>query len=807
MVATVVAISTLLVSASVYVLQRESLTGLIEATLENDREATREAFENYLRDIESELTLWSSLPATKEALARFSSAWADLPADRSSYLQRTYIDENPNPAGEKHRLTDAADGSIYSGVHSAFHPFFNALKDASGYYDVFLIDTEGNLVYSVFKEPDFATNLQDGVFANSGLGRAFRHAMEDGATSAFVDFAPYEPSNSAPASFIARQVLSENGDPLGVIAFQMPIDRLDGLVGSLGHDVFAMVVGSDGLMRNNDPRVDEDTILEGAISSPAVDAALSGEVLVTPDERAGVVYVQSAAPLEFLGTTWAFLVETESSVAFAPLAALRNTVVIVATLCIVFAGLVALWLSRSISRPIVALAEVLRRLIDGALDSDVGHQDRTDEIGDVARSVGYFKGKLIEMEEIREKADLAARRERAAEQAHQADMEAARAAERQKEEDERRALTIKRENEARIAEEISKVVENCAAGQFSSRLDLEGKEGVFVDLCRGVNQIGEAADVGLDQISAAMQALAKGDLRVRLDGAFDGKFKVIADDVNHSMASLSDVIGRIRSRTGNAHALMSEITESAHSLSVRTESNASALAQSSAALTEMAASVSAASRSAETAKDEVSGMVTRVEGGIEKVKQTKAAMERIRESSTEIAKIVELIDGIAFQTNLLALNAGVEAARAGESGRGFAVVANEVRELAARSADAAKEIAALIEKSAMRVETGVGHSEQSMEMLEVIGHSVQSVADQIEVLAASGAEQSRGIAEITTSIATLDKSTQTNAAMFEETTAVTKQMESELEALMKAIEMFVISDNGRSDRNGAALAA
>ena len=690
-------------------------------------------------------------------------------------------------------------------MHREFHSFFKTLKDTRGYYDVFLITPGGDIVYSVYKELDYATNLVDGAYAASGLGDVFRAARDapDG-RSAFVDFAAYAPSYGAPASFIARQIRSDDGAVLGVLAFQMPVDRLDALVGDRGHGVHAMVIGSDTLLRTNDSRFGEGAILTQAVQSPAIAPALAGTPTVADETRAGTRYLQSAAALDYLGTHWVFMVEIDRALAFAPLDKLRNTVLLVALGCLLVAALCARWLGRSIAQPISRLADTLRSLIDGNRDTPVPFEDRRDEIGAVATSVGYFKTKLIEMDALQARELATADRERAAEQARQQAAEAAREAERAKDEAARKAEAATRAKEARIAAEIAEVVEACAAGEFSRRLDLAGKEGVFAELCTGVNRIGEVTEDGLRQISAAMTALSRGDLTYRLDGPFQGTFARIADDVNQTMDSLGQLIATIRDSSRSSSDLMLEVSEGAQRLARRTETNAAALEESSAALTELEHSVKSAAQSAGSARSGVAHVVSGTEDGIAKVKQTMSAMEKIQESSTEISKIVDLIDGIAFQTNLLALNAGVEAARAGEAGRGFAVVANEVRELAARSADAAREISALITESVSRVHKGVAYSEESMQVLEAIGESIREVARMVDELATSSAEQSVGIAEIASAVNTLDTSTQQNAAMFAESTAVTKQMQIEIGALISAIGTFVTTPGTAAKAGRAA---
>lgn len=802
LVSGLVTISLLALSLIMFMIQRDQLQGMISENLEKSRDSAMIGFDQYLELIVQDVRLWSSLPATKDALARFSQEWEKLGADPQGQLQKLYITDNPHPTGEKDKLEQAADESEYTALHSFFHPTFRALKDERGYYDVFLIDAKGNLVYSVYKELDYATNLLDGAYAESGLGQTFRAARDQSnGGPVFTDFAPYEPSNGAAASFISQKVISGTGEFLGVVAFQMPVDRLDALVGDLGNGVHAIVIGSDNLLRNNDARFGEDAILRHQVSSDAIDQALSDLVAFGGETRGNTTFLQSAAPLEFLGTRWVFVAETDKALAFAPLGALRNFVLAASIICLLLSAIAARMLGLSLSRPISILSGTLRQLIDGDRDAEVRYQDRSDEIGEVASSVSYFKEKLVEMDELQRQNEEATAREREAENEKRRIEDEAREAERRDEEAERQTREEQRETEAAIVVEIAEVVEACASGDFSKRIDLDGKDGVTSELCHGVNKIGDVVDGGLREISNAMAALAKGNLTYRLEGEFAGTFGTIADNINAAIESLMAIITTIQESSDTSNRIVIDIAAGADSLSERTEKNAATLEETSAALMELEASVKGASTMAEKAQEDTASVVETTDNGVETVKATVEAMEKIKESSHAITKFTELIDNIAFQTNLLALNAGVEAARAGDAGRGFAVVANEVRDLAGRSAEAAREIADFVSESNARVETGVQLTGESMNALESIGEAVREVTRQICEVSKSSNEQSVSIAEITSAAAMLDNATQANGAMFEKTSNAIKLMKSEVEALKNAVSTFDIGSTAPMVRN------
>ena len=268
-------LSVLLIFAVVIsVLVRDFAEDMIGDALTARHDRAQSGLEEYLAGIETDLTVWVGDKTTARALKAFERAWKLVDGDPLETLQKQYIHDNPHPLGQKDKLeVPEGDISRYAKAHELYHHTFKQLKDQSGYYDVFLISMDGDLIYSVYKELDYATNLLNGAYKDSGLADVFRKALETPDQTAFVDFRPYAPSYGAPASFIARTVHGPKGEPVGVLAFQMPIDRLDRALGDRGAGMFAYVVGQDHLLRNNDPRIEGETILAHQVTEAAVDHA------------------------------------------------------------------------------------------------------------------------------------------------------------------------------------------------------------------------------------------------------------------------------------------------------------------------------------------------------------------------------------------------------------------------------------------------------------------------------------------------------------------------------------------------------
>ncbi|PDT84266.1 methyl-accepting chemotaxis protein [Sinorhizobium sp. BJ1] len=297
----------------------------------------------------------------------------------------------------------------------------------------------------------------------------------------------------------------------------------------------------------------------------------------------------------------------------------------------------------------------------------------------------------------------------------------------------------------------------------------------------------------METLGAALERLASGDLTAEV-GRIAPEYGKLKHDFNAAVAALRDVIGAISQSTEIVHGSAGDISEAANNLARRTEQQAAALEETAAALDEITSTVRHASDRAVEARDMVNETKASAakSGGI--VRNAIDAMGRIEDSSSRISQIIGVIDEIAFQTNLLALNAGVEAARAGEAGRGFAVVAQEVRELAQRSAGAAKEIKGLIGTSVKEVGAGVELVRSTGDALKEIEALVNQVNEQVASIATAAREQATGLQEVNTAVNSMDQMTQQNAAMVEETTAASQVLAQESRELKSLLERFRLRD-------------
>ena len=395
-------------------------------------------------------------------------------------------------------------------------------------------------------------------------------------------------------------------------------------------------------------------------------------------------------------------------------------------------GLGALWLSRRMFRPLGELQKTIAEVAEGRTEREVVGLDRRDEIGGMAKSVEQLRHAVIEQQRLKDEA--AAARE----------------------------------------------------AQEKERVEQEKANEGYV----------KAHEFFMAEVTEGFERLSAGDLTTRLSKPFSTDYEGMRSLFNSCTEKLEEAFGGVLASIASIRTGIGEISTASGDLAQRTEQQAASLEETVAALGEVTQAVDRTAEGASKAQRTASGARDKAEKGGEIVGHAIAAMNKIEHSSDEIGKIIGVIDEIAFQTNLLALNAGVEAARAGDAGRGFAVVAQEVRGLAQRSAEAAKEIKALISTSHKEVENGVQLVTASGKSLEEIVAEVADMSQAVAAIADSAREQATSLREVSTAANQMDKVTQQNAAMVEETTAAAQSIANETAELGERIGRFTVSDGG-----------
>ena len=862
--------------------------------------------ETYFNTMGDTLTLLGNDPALGNTLQRFERAFASLPGDlgdnaashsdatqayyssevgalfqanaanaaslgvvtpsgsSARILQNLYIAANPHPVGEKQLLDNDGYGTRYSHIHQEAHPFLRSVVDQFGLYDLFLVDKPSqSVVYSVFKELDFATSLKSGPYRDSGLARAAARAMELQAGEWIIeDFDFYSPSYGAPASFIATPVL-HYGETIGSLVFQLPLDKISAIVNEqlgLGETGKAYMLGADGVFRTQAEGIDEPTIL-------AKSATIS-EAHEQTDYLGNSVF-SAHHTVQIGDMTWELVVQQDRNEALTLVGVIDMIMGAFVLGALSIATIAALWVTR---RTLVQLGaepkvlnEITGEISNGNLDREfdkaekatgtlalmismqqqlreraladastmrkvtrmsdalsklstpVALADRQGVLSfanaamsdylakhkaDYSLMLGDFEPNNIEALNIRQfhfSPDEAA--SKLANLSNSWDYEmniGSRVVEIQinpiqNKEGKLAGYSLELNDvtvDRTIMQEVGGVIESARRGNLDARLNTEHKSGTTLQLSEAINDlISVTAGVTRD-VSLFLGTLADGDLSASIDAPYHGAFGELKEDANLAVAKLREVVSGIHLSADAVSSAAQQIHSGNYDLAVRTEQSAANLEETSSSMEEMTASVQHNAENASRASDVANDARDCATRGGEIVTRAVTAMEAINDSSNRISDIIAVIDEIAFQTNLLALNASVEAARAGEQGRGFAVVASEVRNLAGRSASAAKEIKDLIKDSVERVESGAMLVNQSGDTLTEIVRAVNDVADIVSAISVASQEQSEGISLVNRAITQLDEGTQRNAALVKEASTASESSNQQAAALLELVSFF-----------------
>ncbi|UXS32275.1 methyl-accepting chemotaxis protein [Agrobacterium tumefaciens] len=489
--------------------------------------------------------------------------------------------------------------------------------------------------------------------------------------------------------------------------------------------------------------------LRAGVLSAGADAAVSESlVALSNTSEAGTVMAQTPAgnifyayrPVSVFGQKHLLAIGQQESKVLAAANDLAFWATLATLAVLAVMTLVGIFVSASLTKPLTGLAGLMERLNGGENDIEIKAVSRGDEIGTMARALESFRQGILDKQHM--EAESHRKSEELDEERAQREME-----------------------KARSARELEEAVDALATG---------------------------------------LANLAAGRLDLRIEKSFVPSLDHLRIDFNNSIAGLDATISSIGESANAIRSGSGELKSASEDLSRRTERQAAALEEAAAALGDMTQAVNVSLSRCNVAVEATAGTMQDAHKSTAVVKEAIVAMERIETSSAKIRQIIDVIDQIAFQTNLLALNAGVEAARAGEAGKGFAVVAQEVRELAQKSAAAARDITTLIATSAGDVESGVALVLKTGESLEQIQKRIQSVNDQIGEIATASREQSGRLSEINASVNELDHVTQQNAAMVEETTAAAFSLANEADGLTEQVGQFSVGETRQRDQRYAA---
>jgi len=678
------------------------------------------------------------IEALQQDLTNLKSGWKTVEktaGDASKALIDVYVTRNPNPADKRELLVKAEGPSgFYFSSHEKTQGDVQTYLANGPFSDLLMADTQGNIIYSYKKTETFARSVTSGDLAKSGLGIVYNLANKAVAAS--------KDGETAETVFSGLSISSATGKT--DIYFAVPLLKLGAARGFVIFKVAdrALVdVMTKALPAGTDERVNiigsdgqalgvsEQGAIVAVDAKPftfAADALAASQPFQADFQRFDGAARAFTKPVDVYGYRY-LIAESDSIDALE--AGSRHIAMLMAGVgtFVMLAGVFAsAFFLKRLLSPLGALAEATQAVSKGNLGATIRFQERGDEIGVMSRALHSFRQSLQRQKEM---------------EAEAAQM----------------AVDAERERNARQAEREAQAAE---------------LQGVVSALGSGLGR------------------LAGGDLACTIDHRFPAELEMLRLDFNRSVEQLRDAMLAIGGNSAAVREGSSEMRSSADQLAARTERQSISISQAAAAIDQVTKSVREqlaraedAARIAKTARDGAEDSSGIMRSMIE-------AMENIQGSSQKINQIIGVIDEIAFQTNLLALNAGVEAARAGDSGKGFAVVAQEVRELAQRSANAAKEITALLAKSTSDVEAGVALVEKAGNAIGAIGGHVADIDGRIRSIMESTREEAESLRAINASVGELEHATQQNAAMVEETTAAVHKLAHEAGEMDQRLGQF-----------------
>ena len=681
--------------------------------------------------------------------------------DDALVAQYIFITDNSAALGSKNEMVynPKYSKSSYMMAHKKYHTSFDKFLNAYGLYDIFMVDLKGNLIYTDFKEKDYATNLNNGIYSNTGIAKAYKKALNKSEGEvAFDDFKPYEPSYNAPAAFLATPIFID-GVKKGVMIFQMPVDQINNIMqfggkykeAGMGESGEVYLVGSDYKMRSNsrfqkemnDPVVKSlgTTIGVLEVKTDSTKAAFSGKgsgSAIISDYR-GVNVLSSFSVVDVFGETkWAVIAEIDEDEALQPASTLRNNIIIASLIIFIIVNILSMiFVNSQVIKP-------LKKFQNGILDffkylnketSTITPLDDRydDEIGIMSKVVN---------KNIEKTKDLI-------------------------------------EQDKRVIDAVKNAVQIAKTGKMDQSITISTSNEELEELKTGFNDLLEVVSTkvcgDLNRISKSLDAFSKLDFTHRISGNKLGEVSVglnnLAEVINQMLIDNKSIGMTLQN---SANTLLSNVD----TLNNSSNEAAASLEETAAALEQITGNISNNTDMVLKMASYGNDVKKSVSSGQKLANETTVAMDEINTEVTAISEAISVIDQIAFQTNILSLNAAVEAATAGEAGKGFAVVAQEVRNLASRSADAANDIKQLVENATTKANNGKNIADEMIDGYTNLNESISKTLDLISNVENASKEQQHGIEQINDAVNQLDQQTQQNASVASHTKTVAMQTQS-----------------------------
>jgi len=704
-------------------------------------------------------------------LANTANLLNDL-SDRTLYLQSQYIALNENPLGSKDLLERSGDGTQYDRLHGRYHNVFRDYLNTFSLYDIFLVDADsGHIVYSVFKEVDYATSLKTGSYADTGIGRVFAKANAGLAQGevAFDDYAEYGPSYNTDQVFMATPIFS-NGRKTGVLIYQAPIDQINAIMtaggewsaNGYGASGESYLVGQDNLLRNESrffvedtenyfsalrtANVSADTIAAMTarntsiglqfVDTPGTKKALNGATAFeTFDDYRGVPVLSSYTPVQVFDTTWALMSEIDVEEAFQDSDNLTKLLIYAALAIVALVALVSFIASlrfvKSFTDPVLELGSTVAKINEGDTDARVNVTSQ-DEFGDLGNALNSLMDEKIDS-----------------------------------------LVQTEKENE----ELNTSIINLLGAAADMSERDFTIQVPVAADITGSVS---DALNLMSTQVSTVLKDVTNIAKNVQNS----------AVQVQEQGVSVSEVAALERTQVEGTMEALAKASETMESIS-NLANNCNVIAVR-------------ASESTQQAVNQVTETATGINGIRETISETEKRIKRLGERSQEISSVVDIINNVAERTQVLALNASMQAAAAGEAGRGFSVVADEVQRLAKSSRESTSEITTLVgniqaetSETMAAMNDAIGQVIQGTKMAEDSGKQMletqKTTNELLEVVkqVAEGSElQAKSSNQLRDDAGQIVVSTQATAEQLEEQAKVSQYLVDQSEKLNESVAIF-----------------
>ncbi|MDM8540061.1 methyl-accepting chemotaxis protein [Desulfococcaceae bacterium HSG9] len=636
-------------------------------------------------------------------------------------------------------LAEIDVAEAFSPVDSQGLEYFANFAETNGYLDLLLFNPDGYCFYSVGKKSDFQTNLLDGEYAESGLGRLIQRVLE-AKQYGFADFESYAPRDGEPIGFIAQPLVHDDRIEL-VVALQISHASISNIMmqrTGMGKTGEIYLVGSDKLMRsdafldptNHSVKMSFANSSKGSVDTDAVRDALAGKI-----GRKNIInyngnpVLSAYAPLKINGTTWAMIAEIDETEAFEAVNVIKSLIGIVGIIGVVAIIFTAILIARSITRPVAGIVETANAVAAGDFNRDIEIRGQ-DEIGIIATAFRNMQNTI-----------------------------------------------------SGVLQEMERLIHALRDGHLSTRGDAESFKGNWRKLIVGLNDVIEAFAAPIDMAAQSIDRIARGDIPESIDAEYKGDFNEIRINLNTMIKNLIRFAVDVQEAAEKVAIGSEQLSGSANQISQGTSEQSAGVEQITTSMEQMSAMVN---QNAENAKQTalIAGKAAHgAQEGSQAVKDTVEAMKTISEK-------ILIIEEIAGQTNMLALNAAIEAARAGEHGQGFAVVAAEVRDLAKNTRGAAQDINTLSI-------TNLKIAEKTGELLVEMVAGIQKTAELVQNISASGNEQATGIDEVNNAMQQLDQAIQQNAVSTQEMANSSQDFSSQAERLLDVASFFKISEEMR----------